>query len=62
MQYIPILKLVYESIEGKTNYSQLYIFLIFILIFSQDDVFNESIQKFVSGFYVCLVKQAVLNP
>ncbi|KAH8551657.1 Dymeclin [Umbelopsis sp. PMI_123] len=44
--YIPILKLVYESIEGKTNYSQLYIFLIFILIFSQDDVFNESIQKF----------------
>ncbi|CAM0134719.1 unnamed protein product [Umbelopsis sp. WA50703] len=44
--YIPILKLVYESIEGKTNYSQVYIFLIFILIFSQDDVFNESIQKF----------------
>ncbi|KAG2178286.1 hypothetical protein INT44_001436, partial [Umbelopsis vinacea] len=44
--YIPILKLVYESIEGKTNYSQLYIFLIFILIFSQDDIFNESIQKF----------------
>ncbi|KAJ2957739.1 hypothetical protein NQZ79_g6588 [Umbelopsis isabellina] len=44
--YIPILKSVYESIEGKTNYSQVYIFLIFILIFSQDDVFNESIQKF----------------
>ncbi|CAO3667070.1 unnamed protein product [Umbelopsis vinacea] len=44
--YIPILKLVYESIEGKTNYSQVYIFLIFLLIFSQDDAFNESIQKF----------------
>ncbi|KAI9011943.1 Dymeclin [Phycomyces nitens] len=44
-QYIPILKMIYEAIEGKTNYSQVYVLLIFLLIFSHDDVNNETIQK-----------------
>ena len=33
--------------EGKTNYSQVYILLIVLLVLSQDDVNNETIQKIV---------------
>ncbi|KAI8144795.1 Dymeclin [Fennellomyces sp. T-0311] len=43
--YIPILKIIYEAVEGKTNYSQVYILLIVLLLLSQDDVNNETIQK-----------------
>ncbi|KAI8086427.1 Dyggve-Melchior-Clausen syndrome protein-domain-containing protein [Halteromyces radiatus] len=43
--YIPILKMIYESIENRTNFSQVYMLLIILLIFSQDDVNNETIQK-----------------
>ncbi|KAI9248029.1 Dymeclin [Phascolomyces articulosus] len=43
--YIPILKIIYEAVEGKTNYSQVYILLIVLLVLSQDDVNNETIQK-----------------
>lgn len=39
--------MVYEGVEGKTNYSQVYVLLVILLLFSQDDVFNESIQKIV---------------
>ncbi|CAG8611385.1 12604_t:CDS:10, partial [Ambispora leptoticha] len=42
---LPILRLLYENIEGKTNYPQIYIMLAILLLFSQDDVFNENIQK-----------------
>lgn len=34
--------------EGKTNYSQVYILMIVLLILSQDDFNNEAIQKIVS--------------
>jgi len=45
--------MVYEGVEGKTNYSQVYVLLVILLLFSQDDVFNESIQKIVSwGWYL----------
>ncbi|KAG0314434.1 hypothetical protein BGZ97_009310 [Linnemannia gamsii] len=43
--YLPILRMVYEGVEGKTNYSQVYVLLVILLLFSQDDVFNDSIQK-----------------
>ncbi|KAI8360560.1 Dyggve-Melchior-Clausen syndrome protein-domain-containing protein [Mortierella sp. GBAus27b] len=43
--YLPILRMVYEGVEGKTNYSQVYVLLVILLLFSQDDVFNENIQK-----------------
>ncbi|CAO3624492.1 unnamed protein product [Cunninghamella echinulata] len=43
--YIPILKMIYESVENRTNFSQVYILMIILLIFSQDDVNNETIQK-----------------
>ncbi|KAI9481667.1 MAG: Dymeclin [Benjaminiella poitrasii] len=44
--YLPMLKLLYESMEaGKKNYSQMYILMVIILILSQDDVNNEAIQK-----------------
>lgn len=49
IQYLPILKLIYESMEGKTNYSQVYILMTILLMLSQDDVNNEAIQKIVSG-------------
>ncbi|KAJ3086490.1 hypothetical protein HK102_013049 [Quaeritorhiza haematococci] len=42
---LPVLKLIYECVETKTNYSQLYILLIIILLVSQDDVYNENIQR-----------------
>ncbi|KAG2211292.1 hypothetical protein INT47_006412 [Mucor saturninus] len=45
--YLPILKLIYESMEGKTNYSQVYILMIVLLILSQDDVNNEAIGKII---------------
>ncbi|KAI9260057.1 Dyggve-Melchior-Clausen syndrome protein-domain-containing protein [Helicostylum pulchrum] len=45
--YLPILKLIYESVEGKTNYSQVYILMTILLILSQDDVNNEAIQKII---------------
>ncbi|KAI8980531.1 Dymeclin [Pilobolus umbonatus] len=45
--YLPILKLLYESIEGKTNYCQLYVLITILLILSQDDVNNEAIQKII---------------
>lgn len=44
-----MLKIIYESVEGKTNYSQVYILLTIMLILSQDDVNNETIQKIVSS-------------
>lgn len=40
--------MVYEALEGKANYSHVYILLIILLLFSQDDIFNENIQKIVS--------------
>ncbi|KAG0201210.1 hypothetical protein BGX28_005910 [Mortierella sp. GBA30] len=43
--YLPILRMVYEGVEGKTNYSQVYVLLVILLLFSQDDVFNDSIQR-----------------
>ncbi|ORX54081.1 hypothetical protein DM01DRAFT_1335935 [Hesseltinella vesiculosa] len=43
--YIPILKMIYESIEQRTNFSQIYILMVILLIFSQDEVNNDAIQK-----------------
>ncbi|KAG0098123.1 hypothetical protein BGZ93_001097 [Podila epicladia] len=43
--YLPILRMVYEGVEGKTNYSQVYVLLVIMLLFSEDEVFNETIQK-----------------
>lgn len=40
--------MIYESTEAQTNFSQIYILMIILLIFSQDDVNNETIQKVVS--------------
>lgn len=40
--------MVYEGVEGKTNYSQVYVLLVIMLLFSEDEVFNETIQKIVS--------------
>ncbi|CEP19899.1 hypothetical protein [Parasitella parasitica] len=45
--YLPILKLIYESMEGATNFSQIYILMVILLILSQDNVNNEAIQKIV---------------
>jgi hypothetical protein len=33
--------------EAKTNYSQVYILMVILLILSQDDMNNEAIQKIV---------------
>lgn len=41
------MKLIYESMEAKTNYSQVYILLVILLLLSQDDMNNEAIQKIV---------------
>ncbi|KAI8331572.1 Dymeclin [Chlamydoabsidia padenii] len=43
--YIPMLKMIYEFTENRSNFSQVYILMIILLIFSQDDVNNETIQK-----------------
>ncbi|KAI8068464.1 Dymeclin [Gongronella butleri] len=43
--YIPILKMIYESIEQRTNFSQIYILMVILLIFSQDEVNNDTMQK-----------------
>ncbi|CAO3654552.1 unnamed protein product [Mucor fragilis] len=45
--YLPILKLIYESMEGKTNFSQIYILMVILLILSQDDINNEAVQKII---------------
>eukprot|EP00842_Homolaphlyctis_polyrhiza_P001841 jgi/Hompol1/2658/HPOL_005483-RA len=42
---LPLLHLIYDVVEQKTSYSQLYILLTIILILSQDDVYNEGIHK-----------------
>ncbi|CAG8462321.1 5148_t:CDS:10 [Paraglomus occultum] len=42
---LPILRLLYEAIERRPNYPQVYICLAILLIFSEDNVFNENIQK-----------------
>ncbi|RIA96059.1 Dymeclin [Glomus cerebriforme] len=42
---LQILRLLYDGIDGRTNYSQMYILLTILLLFSQDEVFNENIQK-----------------
>ncbi|EGF78915.1 hypothetical protein BATDEDRAFT_90322 [Batrachochytrium dendrobatidis JAM81] len=42
---LPLLHLIYEAVEKKTNYSQLYILLTILLILSQDDVHNENSHK-----------------
>lgn len=34
--------------EGKTNFSQIYILMVILLILSQDDINNEAVQKIVS--------------
>ncbi|OAD72299.1 hypothetical protein PHYBLDRAFT_78144 [Phycomyces blakesleeanus NRRL 1555(-)] len=59
--YIPILKMIYEAIEGKTNYSQVYVLLIFLLIFSQDDVNNETIQKISVGNLAWFTERPLLK-
>ncbi|KAI8371481.1 Dymeclin [Radiomyces spectabilis] len=59
--YIPMLKLIYESIEGKTNYSQLYVLLTCLLIFSQDDVNNETIQKIMSNNLAWFTERPLLK-
>ncbi|KAI8373494.1 Dymeclin [Choanephora cucurbitarum] len=43
--YLPILKLIYESMEAKANYAQLYMLLLILLILSEDDVNNEALHK-----------------
>lgn len=53
-----MLKIIYESVEGKTNYSQVYILLTIMLILSQDDVNNETIQKIVSS---AMATQALID-
>jgi len=42
---LQILRLLYDGIDGRANYSQMYILLTILLLFSQDEVFNENIQK-----------------
>ncbi|CAG8707440.1 28543_t:CDS:10, partial [Dentiscutata erythropus] len=42
---LQILRLLYDGVDGKANYSQMYILLTILLLFSQDEVFNENIQK-----------------
>lgn len=42
---LPLLRIVYEAVDGKTNYSQVYVLLIVLLLFSQDEVFCKGIQN-----------------
>nr|KAJ3420075.1 hypothetical protein HK105_006145 [Polyrhizophydium stewartii] len=44
---LPLLRLIYEFVERKSSYSQLYILLTVLLILSQDDVYNENNHKVV---------------
>ncbi|CAJ0766026.1 11199_t:CDS:2, partial [Entrophospora sp. SA101] len=44
---LQILRLLYDGIEGQTNYSQMYILLTILLLLSQDEIFNENIQKII---------------
>ncbi|CAJ0841200.1 49_t:CDS:10, partial [Entrophospora sp. SA101] len=46
-QLLQILRLLYDGIEGQTNYSQMYILLTILLLLSQDEIFNENIQKII---------------
>ncbi|KAJ8663343.1 hypothetical protein O0I10_000582 [Lichtheimia ornata] len=59
--YIPMLKIIYESVEGKTNYSQVYILLTIMLILSQDDVNNETIQKINVGNLTWFTERPLLK-
>ncbi|KAI8366147.1 Dymeclin [Blakeslea trispora] len=43
--YLPILKLIYESLETKANYAQLYMLFSILLILSEDDMNNEAMHK-----------------
>lgn len=49
--------------EAKTNYSQVYILMIVLLILSQDDVNNDAIQKIVSvcNLYFFCLSQPLLD-
>ncbi|TPX64028.1 hypothetical protein SpCBS45565_g06202 [Spizellomyces sp. 'palustris'] len=44
---LPILKQIYELVEQRTNYPQLYILLVLILLLSQDDVLTDSMQRII---------------
>ncbi|KAF9419554.1 hypothetical protein BGZ94_009376 [Podila epigama] len=48
--YLPILRMVYEGVESKTNYSQVYVLLVIMLLFSEDEVFNDAIQKIMMTY------------
>ena len=41
--------MIYESTEAKVNFCQLYIMLTILLILSQDEVNNNTMQKIVSN-------------
>ena len=41
--------------DTKTNFSQIYILMVILLILSQDDVNNEAIQKIVGRFYCVII-------
>ncbi|CAG8705903.1 14661_t:CDS:10, partial [Acaulospora morrowiae] len=47
---LQILRLIYDGVDGKANYSQMYILLTILLLFSQDEVFNENIQKITISY------------
>ncbi|TPX30312.1 hypothetical protein SmJEL517_g06103 [Synchytrium microbalum] len=42
---LPILKHIHDTLEVKTRYSQLYVLLIVILLLTQDDTYNENLQR-----------------
>ncbi|CAO3644618.1 unnamed protein product [Cunninghamella blakesleeana] len=59
--YIPILKMIYESVENRTNFSQMYILMIILLIFSQDEVNNETIQKVMVNHLTWFTERPLLK-
>ncbi|KAL1923654.1 uncharacterized protein VTP21DRAFT_8634 [Calcarisporiella thermophila] len=56
---LPILKLLYEAMENKAHYSHTYILLTILLVFSQDEVFNESIQRVVIPYQTWFTERAL---
>jgi hypothetical protein len=42
---LPILLILYNAVEARENYSQLYTLLTIILVMTQDELFNQSIHK-----------------
>ncbi|KAI8071187.1 Dymeclin [Gilbertella persicaria] len=59
--YMPILRLIYESMEGKTNYSQVYVLFVILLILSQDDVNNEAVHKVVVSNITWFIERPLLK-